>query len=179
MMFLKKVLSRHSAENILSGKSSKKNILKKVELVYLPYYLFKILLSTERRERKEVCISADGISGNFSFFTAEKIDFTEKPEGDSFDFVISRKEAEKKALEEYRWLLIKHSFTKSRLPRLETISETSLIYYPYWVGYYERGGRYDFRALDGISGEFGGIRMREVFLSAFRQTARPGEDLSR
>jgi len=39
----------------------------------------------------------------------------------------------------------------------------------FWIGYILKKKGYDFRACDGISGEIQGIKMRKVFLRAFRE----------
>jgi hypothetical protein len=49
------------------------------------------------------------------------------------------------------------------------ISEGMKIYYPFWVGYFKKKKGYDFKALDAVSGEIQGVRMRRVFMRVFRE----------
>ena len=55
---------------------------------------------------------------------------------------------------------------------MQEISEPEKVHYPFWVGYFEKRGSYDFKALDAVSGEAQGVKMRKVFLAAFRQMAQ-------
>ena len=58
------------------------------------------------------------------------------------------------------------------LASVQEISEPERVHYPFWVAYFKKRGAYDFKALDAVSGEIQGVKMRKVFLAAFRQMAR-------
>lgn len=75
-------------------------------------------------------------------------------------------------MEEYRWLLLEHGLRNKRKVSVQTISEPEEVHYPFWVAYFRKRGSYDFKALDAVSGEVQGVKMRKVFLAALRQMAR-------
>jgi hypothetical protein len=76
--------------------------------------------------------------------------------------------ARETALQEYRWLLIEHGLRNKRSASVQKISGPERVHYPFWVAYFKRRQSYDFKALDAVSGEVQGIKMRKVFLAAFR-----------
>lgn len=75
-------------------------------------------------------------------------------------------------MEEYRWLLLEHRLRNRRTVSIREISEPERVHYPFWVAYFKKRGSYDFKTVDAVSGEVQGIKMRKVFLAAFRQMAR-------
>lgn len=77
--------------------------------------------------------------------------------------------ARETAIEEYRWLLLEHGLRNKRTVSIQEISEPERVHYPFWVAYFKRRGSYDFKALDAVSGEVQGVKMRKVFLAAFRE----------
>jgi hypothetical protein len=103
------------------------------------------------------------------FFSGDTL--VRKPgcEGAACDFVQNATVARETATEEYRWLLLEHGLRNKTAVSIEKISEAERVYYPFWVAYFKRRGSYDFKALDAVSGEIQGIKMRKVFLAAFRQ----------
>jgi len=66
-------------------------------------------------------------------------------------------------------MLLEHGLRNKTASTVDAISPAERILYPFWVGYFKKGGSYDFTALDAVSGELQGVRMRKVFLRAFRQ----------
>ncbi len=152
-------------KSFLSKIIRKKNLPKRIELLYLPYYLFHFILSGDGRERK-VSIAMDGLLGNVVFFVGENLKFEKDTDfHPCCDFLLSFENAMEKAVKEYKWLLVESRAAST----LKEISEGSQIFYPFWVGYFKKGRAYDFKALDGVSGEIQGVKMRKVFLKAFRE----------
>ncbi|UCF21162.1 MAG: hypothetical protein JSU87_07180, partial [Gemmatimonadota bacterium] len=82
--------------------------------------------------------------------------------------------ARETAMQEYRWLMLEHGLRNKRKVSIRAISEPERVHYPFWVAYFKKRGSYDFKALDAVSGEVQGIKMRKVFLAAFRQMAQAG-----
>lgn len=145
----------------------------KIELIYFPYYLFRVSI-TEGTEDKELFLALDGIQEEFTFLEMKDIEFLKKTESPHFKFRIKINEAKEKVLDEYQWLLIKYRSFKKGRTKIKGIKETKEFYYPYWVGYYKerneldcRKASYDFKAIDGISGKFIGLKMHRAFLKAF------------
>ena len=165
-MFIKPLVSKETAREAFLEKRGffRKPVLERVELVYLPYYVFTVEVSLP--ENREVHLGLDGIEGVFSFFNP-KVELAEESPGEAFDFILPPGEAEKKALEEYRWMVIREGIRKKSPPEVKEVRERKQVKYPYWVGYYRRGARYDFKMIDAVSGGFAGIKMRRVLLKAF------------
>lgn len=143
----------------------------RVELVYLPYYFFEIEVSQEAG-RQTVGVAVDGILGATVFFVGETLVRRTGCDGASCDFVQSPSAARETALQEYRWLTLEHGLRNRRAVSVQEVSEPERVYYPFWVAYFKKRGSYDFKALDAVSGEIQGIKMRKVLLAAFRQMSR-------
>lgn len=140
----------------------------RVELVYLPYYFFEIKLSKDVGTQR-VGVAVDAVLGATVFFIGDSL--VRKPGCDeaACDFVQTPSLAREIAMEEYRWLLIEHGLRNKRTVSVQEISGPERVHYPFWVAYFKRRRSYDFKALDAVSGEVQGIKMRKVFLAAFRQ----------
>jgi len=175
-MYVRPEISKDKAWDILSRRKSffpigirkRATPPKRIELIYLPYYLIEILLTGKAGEQK-VTISVDGLLGNTMFFAGDRLVYQHEADGLVCDFVISAAEACKIATEEYKWLLLEHELRSRSKLTMKEITSVKRIFYPFWVGYFQKGKSYDFKALDGVSGEIQGVKMRRVFLKAFRQ----------
>ena len=140
--------------------------MKKTELVYLPYYVHKAVVRQGDAEY-EVVACTDGIEGGFSFFNVEEMTSSDEAPEEVIDFVLSPEEAVRCCRDNLRWHLVRQGLRLKVKARVEEVRGTQRLYYPYWVAYFERGGRYDFRTADGVTGEVQGVRMRSLFLKAF------------
>ncbi|MDZ7261753.1 MAG: hypothetical protein ONB05_06585, partial [candidate division KSB1 bacterium] len=176
-MFVKPQISKEQAEEILSSQRGlfsfqfRKATLLRVELVFLPCYLFTILLNQNREER-EIQVTIDGIQGSFALFQDRGIQFTDRPEAEFFKFQLSSQEAREKALEVCRGQLIRWGFRKRHPSQIKGVVEQKKVGYPYWVGYFKRKEAYDFKLIDAVSGSLQGIPMRRLLLVAFRQAKK-------
>ncbi len=142
--------------------------MKKVELVHLPYYIFRATVSQGDAEH-EIMVCVDGIACGFSFFNGNGVAFDEKASGEVFDFTVSAEEAERACRDSLRWHLVRQGLRLKVKPSVKAICSVEELYYPYWVAYFRRRGSYEFRAADAVTGEIQGVRMRNVFLTAFSQ----------
>lgn len=177
-MYVKAEVSKGEAKHILSQRTSffpikvqrKSAPPIKIELMHLPFYFFEILLSGQAG-KQDVTLSLDGLLGSTIFFTEKDLDFIDKVENPVCPFVLSQSDAQKKVLEEYKWQLLEHGLRTKKRTTVEELASIKEIFYPFWVGYFQRKKGYDFKAIDAVSGEFQGIKMRKTFLKAFRQLA--------
>lgn len=151
-----------------------------MELIYIPYYLFDVLVKRESESGKgespgsqRVRLSVDGLLGHAVLFAGESLDLKEKRNLSAHEFSISLSEAKKIVLKEYRGILLEHGLRTRNPSRVERILGSQKIYYPFWIGYVKKGKGYDFKALDAVSGEVQGVRMRKIFLHAFRHMGKP------
>jgi hypothetical protein len=142
--------------------------MKKLELLYLPYYVHKVSIS-QGGEEYEMVVCTDGICSGFSHFNSAEMTFTDKASGVVALFMVSDERARRSCLENLRWHLVRQGLRLKVKAQVEEIRDTRRIYYPYWVGYFKRTSGYDFRAADAVTGEIQGVQMRSVFLTAFSQ----------
>lgn len=158
--------------------SLKKLLLpERLELIYLPFYLFDVIVereikgkNTEEMPKLNVTLSVDGLLGHAVLYTEDALKTEKIPEKQvpACDFAISSSEAARTALDQYKGILLEHGLRTRSYPKTGEISEERRIHYPFWIGYFKRKKGYDFRALDAISGEIQGVRMRRVFIKALK-----------
>lgn len=176
-------ISEQEATNIFSKKKRyffsrmrKKSLsVERVELISLPFYLFDVAVIEERKGRYKkgslrhnVMLSVDGLLGHAVFHVKDNLDVDSGMKRIFCDFEISPADAGKIVLSEYKAFLLEHGLRMRSALHTEKISEGRKIFYPFWIGYFKKRGRYDFIALDAVSGEIQGIKMRKVFMKAFR-----------
>jgi len=142
----------------------------RVELIYLPYYFFDIKLSEDVGTQK-VGVGIDAVLGASVFFVGDSLIRSQGCDGATCEFVLAAEVARDTALQDYRWLLLEHGLRSKRKVSVEEISEPEKVHFPFWIVHFKRRGSYDFKALDAVSGEIQGIKMRKVFLAAFREMA--------
>ena len=140
----------------------------RIEILYLPYYCFDLELKGSA-EDQVVHVAVDGVAGDVVFFVTEKLELAPHGDRQSCTFELSPEKAQDVAMDQYKRMLLEHGLRNKTATTVQNISSASEMLYPFWVGYFRKGGTYDFKALDAISGEIQGIRMRKVFLKAFRQ----------
>lgn len=148
----------------------------RLEIVYLPFYLFDVSVENNeerknaRTNQHKVTLSVDGLLGDIVLYAEDCLDSEKDPKkpGLTPDFEISSSVAAKIALEKYKDILLEHGLrTRSHLGA-KGISEGEKIFYPFWIGYFQRKKGYDFKALDALSGEIQGVKMRRVFIRALK-----------
>jgi hypothetical protein len=181
-MYVTPEISKERAENILSQQKffssfrfRKKVILpKRVEMIYLPFYLFEVESQCDGcsdgagKQKGKAAVVLDGLLGDNLFFIRENIAYSDRIDKPVCPFVLSRSDARRMALDKYKWLQLEHRLRMKQKLVSGEITGSKMIFYPFWVGYYQRRGAYDFRIMDGVSGEVQGVRMRKVFLKALR-----------
>jgi len=149
--------------------SFRKPEFRRMELVYLPYYFFQLFIS---RPAGEMSVSAavDGLTGTFALVEEPSLQYTEPDGLETPGFRISSPEAEKICRNEYRHRLFSYALRQKASVTLKTVELVGAIHYPYWIAYFKIGAKYDFSALDAVSGKPTGIKMRQIFVTAFSGT---------
>jgi len=175
-MYITPGISQENAQNIFSQRKSflskrfgkKKPVPpKRVELIYLPFYLFEVVSrNEERKQQAKVCL--DGLLGDNLFFFRENLAYKDRVDEPVCPFVLTPAEARQKAVDKYKWMQLEHKLRVKQEFAMGEISEGERIFYPFWVGYFQRGKGYDFKIMDAVSGEVQGVRMRKIFLKALR-----------
>ncbi len=123
-------------------------------------------------DTQRVGVAVDAVLGATVFFIGDALVRRPRCEGTACQFVQSPSAARETARQEYRWLLLEHGLRNKRTVSIREISEPEKVHYPFWVAHFKKRGTYDFKALDAVSGEVQGMKMRKVFLAAFRQMAQ-------
>lgn len=174
-MYLASRIDEESAREILVQKQSllfkkmktEKAPLKKIEMLYLPFYLFLIKMDQEG-DIFEIMLSVDALDGNPAFFKTQLIAAETMPTTIVSRCSIQPEAAEKIASDYCRGYFLERGLKVKHHAVLKTMRMIDKIYFPFWVGYFLKGKRYDFKVMDAVSGTIEGIRMRKVFLKAFR-----------
>jgi hypothetical protein len=145
---------------------AKRRHILKVELFYLPNFIFFLQILQKNGTLSKAKIIVDGLEGVYA--TYRDAPLLESPELPSrlIKSRLSIKEAEKSGLEEFRRFLLRFSLKKKSFSKIHSCKFEQEIYYPYWVGYFNRKGAFDFDAVDGISGQRQGVKMKPVFMKA-------------
>ena len=173
LLIIEPQISKEDVENILSRKSSillKKNLrdrttLKRIELVYLPFFLFDMMQAGIHKGR--ICV--DGLIGNAFFSVQNDLLTTEKLDVSLCPFVLSPSEGEACVRGWWQGVTLEQGLRRKRPTSGTSIGSHRKMYYPFWVGYFEKKNAYDFQAVDAVTGDKQGVRMRKVFLRAFRE----------
>jgi hypothetical protein len=175
-MFVKPKITQNQAKIIFSIKNP--GLPESLEILFLPFYLFDVLvekkISGNKRRfspRQYVTLSVDGLLGHAVLYAKDTLDVENgrKNPTPTCDFEISADEAAKIALDQYKGILLEHGMRTRSQSYITKISEGKKIYYPFWVGYFKKKRGYDFKALDAVSGEIQGVRMRKLFMNALRK----------
>jgi len=188
-MSIKPKISEQQAVNIFSTRKScvplmtklfsRKNLIspERLEVLYLPFYLFDVVVEKEGKGRKNtqenqqrVTLSVDGLLGHAVLYAEDVMDAEEDPDTPTpiCDFEISSSDAAKIALDQFKGILLEHGLRTRSHPDAREISEGKKIFYPFWIGYFKKKKGYDFKAIDAVSGEIQGVRMRRLFIKALK-----------
>lgn len=174
---LQPIISIENAESLFQELAKKKKLkifpsphlsLMKTEMLYLPFFIFEIELE-EKGTIRHVRFSADGIEGIVSPYSPESESHAEQTDCQTYDFVITKSEAEMRVRELSRGLVLEHGLKFNRNASVKQIEFREKIHFPFWIFYFQKKGRYDFKAMDAVSGEFTPIKMRQLFLKVFGQ----------
>ena len=189
-MFIAPKISQQKAEDIFSTERSSIPMIsrlfpskfqispERLEVLYLPFYLFDVLVEKEIKGKKgsisprqNVTLSVDGLLGHAVLYAENSLEMDKEPitPTSTCDFKISSSDAAKMALDQYKGILLEHGLRTRSHPSAEEISEGKKIFFPFWIGYFKRKKGFDFKALDAVSGEIQGIRMRKLFMNALRK----------
>jgi len=174
-MYLAPKINAASAQNLIRQKKSlffkkvklEKAPLKRIELIYLPFFIFEACLEKKAGDFS-LLISVDALEGSPAFFKTELNTSAELPPNPVCEFIISSAVAEQVARDFCRGYILEQGLRLKNQAQLKHIQLVQKLFYPFWVGYFQKGNKYDFKALDAIAGVVEGIRMRKVFLKAFR-----------
>lgn len=145
--------------------------LPRIELVWLPYYLFDIAYYT-RKDNGIATISVEAHEGNFAIFQMHQDLHTSQVNGDVFPPLMTEKEAELHGRRELVRTILRRRGNRQK-PMLGDTTGSDMFYYPYWVYYFERrGGRIDIVVVDAVDGQNAGVKHKAAVIKAFTAAER-------
>ncbi|MBN2090374.1 hypothetical protein JW964_12245, partial [candidate division KSB1 bacterium] len=167
------LVSEFSASEILKPPKKwwyvRKKILKRIELVFMPFYYFELVTESSKLGIQRVNMVVDGISGIFSLIDPLDLTLESSLHTPVFQFQINLQQAHQICLNEYKRVLLNYSLKRHVVIEIKEILIQEKLFYPFWVGYLIIGKKYDFQTIDAVGGKFQGVKMRMAFLSAFNQ----------
>ena len=174
-MFIASIIEKYQAEDLLSktnGLWPARRKMIKVELFYLPLYLFTIKLEDNKGRQYSDMISVDGIKGEFAFFRESDYEQATAEIINKIDFKLTVTMACDIAMQEYKRFLFRNNLKNRNFAKIVSTSQGVQVYYPYWMGYFKHKSAYDFDVIDAVGGSKQGIKMRPVFIDLILQNPR-------
>jgi hypothetical protein len=147
----------------------------RLELVYLPMYLFEAAIAGARGPAQPLQVVVDAVAGAVARLD-HRVMLREggaAPGGDSFPPLVGVEGAQRALEAELPWMLLPVALRQRRRLSVEGVVLRERIGYPYWVQHIRRRAQRDFRALDGFSGTLAGPRGRAAIVQCFLE-ARSG-----
>jgi hypothetical protein len=148
--------------------------LPRLEMVWMPYYIFEVPLEIPGQGEKPIWLSIDGHTGSFALFEMQAWLTDGAPEGPAFAPELPEDEAEDSARKQFLSLLLRQRGRQKRPQPGETRS-SMVVHFPVWVYYFARRGKYiDVVGIDAVTGERCPSRRRAGILRAFELAAGAG-----
>ena len=174
-MIITEQISENEAKNVLTNKKNfpffkfrKKSIyFSKFELIHIPFYVYNLQVENEGTIQN-VKLAVDGLLGHAVFYVKEDLVSEQRKNVNKCNFELPPDEAREIILKEYKGLLLETGLRTRKSSKAANIIDHELIFYPFWVGYFKKRGAYEFQTVDAVSGAVQGIKMRKLFLKAFR-----------
>ncbi|HOZ48003.1 MAG TPA: hypothetical protein PLO37_25780 [Candidatus Hydrogenedentes bacterium] len=137
-----------------------------VELVWLPFYLITLRVSSPRGPGT-ISTSVEGYSGSFAIFQMHDNLVEGDVNGEYFPPQLTTEEAVGIARKELLLSIMRRRGQQEK-PCIEDTVGLDLFYYPFWVYYIRRRRRFiDILLQDALTGERGGNRNKMGLLNAF------------
>jgi hypothetical protein len=174
-MYIRPVITTAQARSIFTRKKWRNPLsffrrarFKRAELFYVPLHLFEILIQAEKKSWSMV-ICCDAIMGETAIFQGQDHQHSEQAQGTVCKPTLTSEQVEEQVRKYGRALILDQAMGYGKKGSLQDVKFVETIFYPYWVGYFEKSGRYNFRVADGITGQLQGPKLRHLFLQALRQ----------
>ena len=133
----------------------------------MPHFVFDLRIQQKDPTPAKAKICVEGLEGVYGIFNDSEM--ADSPEDPSriIKSKIAVEQAEKSGLEEFRRYMLRFSLKKKDKFQVLSCEFEQELYYPCWVGYFKRKGAYDFEAIDGISGQRQGVKMKPFLWKQF------------
>lgn len=145
----------------------RKRRFEKIELVFLPHYLFKVAIDWKGGE-EETEIAVDAVHGHFAIWTSGSAEL-EKAEEADFDipFLLNVKQAQECLMDQYRWVLVSTGMKLRKSFKIRNVWQGCRIYFPFWAAHYRSFSGRNFEIADAVNGMRQGGKVRDAVISAW------------
>ncbi len=143
-----------------------RSVLPRIEKIWIPHYQIDFRV-TARSGPGTVSVSVEACSGCFAIFQMHDA-LVEGALGDDYlPALIEEQEAVQQGRRQLLQAIMRRRGQQGK-PVIEEALGATLFYYPFWLYYFRRRGKFiDIRLLDAFSAERGGSRTRQGILNAF------------
>jgi hypothetical protein len=156
------------------GKTLKDRTLPRLELIWMPHYLYSVEVCLPRKPSGTMGITVDAWGGVFMVVEMTGDLDEGDPQEAVFQPMMTPEQAESVGREQLVRALMRRRGQRDKPTPGNTVSH-ELFYYPFWVYYYQRmPGAIDIGLLDAASGDKTGPRMKRAVLKAFHQAGSEG-----
>lgn len=150
---LKNKITWDKANELLrKGNFMRKKNADRVELIYIDFYLFEVIVDPKLSEPKSDWAMADCLTGCFTFFERNPEIEMETSHRDE-TLAIGPDEAKEIVKREYTFHLLHRNLRTKLSAKVSQIKFESAISYPFWIGYYIHSNHYRMEVLDGVNGK--------------------------
>ncbi|RME00844.1 MAG: hypothetical protein D6814_02770 [Calditrichaeota bacterium] len=136
----------------------------KIDLLYLPHYIFTVETRTPGATVEHIAV--DAIHGEFSYYLPQPRRDTPESPGEIIPFVLSRAEAQEKALEGLKRALLQASLKRGKAFEIQGILRQEKIYLPFWLAYFRKKHRVHIAIIDALEGRPQGSKVKRMVLHA-------------
>ncbi len=141
--------------------------LQKIELLYLPY--FWALVSTEfKGKRENLTVAADALEGVAVFPNEKFVTFESRHFEQPLPFLLNESQVTPLLLAAAKDFSLQVGIRQKQPLQVLGISSMHRVVYPFWVAYYTTPAGVHFTTLDAVSGAVQGVKMKPVFIRAFK-----------
>jgi hypothetical protein len=173
ILFVSPVINKKEAFGKLSKRNGlfRKYKIEKVELLHLPAWLFSIWLELKNQNQVHETVFIDAIEGHIAFLKDVQMSPNPPKNIRLPNFKINPDQAQQLVRDEFHRLLMQKNLKNKANASIKSMQLQNKIYYPYWIGYFRKKGAWDFKVIDGVSGELQGLKMKSVFINLLFHTS--------
>lgn len=167
-------VSRNEAMRMLHGswRGLRRGRLAAVTEMLLPYYLFEVTLPGGAK----TFLAIDALEGQLDLHSFERVPVLGREatpaKGELVNAKLSVDLARERVVDQTLRRVFLDGFFKQHRGTIEA-GHIGLLYLPYWVGIFERGGNVTLEVIDAYRALFEGEKMREVVATILSSRERP------
>jgi len=140
----------------------------RVELVFMPYYQYAVVVKEGRGKTSRSVVCVDALHGLYAKLESALPGVCEAQVAYLPAFAVGEEEERGVVRREAS----RHLAFMRRGKTVEDVVFEGMKYYPFYIGYFQRGSGFDFDVIDGFAGRFQGVAMRPVFMEFLLQRGK-------